>query len=400
MKQIFLIALVFVGLMWCSDAVFKASASQQNLREAEAAIRATDTARTAELMQARLDSLTKKKMVPGATLAVRYRDGRTITLASGLADQENKIPMRPDAVMFSGSVGKTYVAAVVLKLHEKGLINLDKKAAEYLKDEIWFTRVPNAADIKVSMLLNHTAGIPEYVYSRELWQKIRSEPDKVWTVEERLSYVSGRAPVHPAARGWSYADSHYLVLGLIIEKVTGKSYYEVLDELILGPCKLNHTIAADRRDLPGLIPGYTGLTEAFLLPSKVLAGGLYAFNPQLEWTGGGLITTVSDLTRWMHCLHGEKLLSSESHRLMITPAPFSTGLFENAGYGFGSFVGITDGITYYGHTGFVPGYITYVQYLPDSGTAIAFQFNCDNPHRSASIDNFFNSLKRIALEDL
>jgi D-alanyl-D-alanine carboxypeptidase len=400
MKQIFLIALVFVGLMWCSDAVFKASASQQNLREAEAAIRATDTARTAELLQARLDSLTKKKMVPGATLAVRYRDGRTITLASGLADQENKIPMRPDAVMFSGSVGKTYVAAVVLKLHEKGLINLDKKAAEYLKDEIWFTRVPNAADIKVSMLLNHTAGIPEYVYSRELWQKIRSEPDKVWTVEERLSYVSGRAPVHPAARGWSYADSHYLVLGLIIEKVTGKSYYEVLDELILGPCKLNHTIAADRRDLPGLIPGYTGLTEAFLLPSKVLAGGLYAFNPQLEWTGGGLITTVSDLTRWMHCLHGEKLLSSESHRLMITPAPFSTGLFENAGYGFGSFVGITDGITYYGHTGFVPGYITYVQYLPDSGTAIAFQFNCDNPHRSASIDNFFNSLKRIALEDL
>lgn len=400
MKQIFLIALVFVGLMWCSDAVFMASANQQNLREAEAAIRATDTARTAELLQARLDSLTKKKMVPGATLAVRYRDGRTITLASGLADQENQIPMRPDAVMFSGSVGKTYVAAVVLKLHEKGLIDLDRTAAEYLKDEKWFAGVPNASEIKVSMLLNHTAGIPEYVYSRELWQKIQSEPDKVWTVGERLSYVTGRAPVHPAAQGWSYADSHYLVLGLIIEKVTGKSYYEVLDELILKPCKLNQTLAADKRELPGLVPGYTGLTEAFLLPSKVLAEGIYAFNPQLEWTGGGLITTVSDLTRWMNCLHGEKLLSPESHRLMVTPAPFTTGLFENAGYGFGSFVGSTDGITYFGHTGFVPGYITYVQYMPDSGIAIAFQFNCDNPHRGASIDNFFNSLKRIVLGNL
>jgi D-alanyl-D-alanine carboxypeptidase len=317
-----------------------------------------------------------------------------------LEDLENNTPMKPDAVMFSGSVGKTYVAALVLKLRELGLIDLDKKAAGYLKEEQWFSQVPNAPDITIRMLMNHTAGIPEYVYKKELWETIKQYPDREWSVEERLRFIFNDPPVHPAGKGWSYADSHYLVLGLIIEKITGRTYYQMLDKLILKPCRLKNTIPADRRNLPGLIPGYTSLTQVFLLPRKVLADGKYAFNPQLEWTGGGLITTVSDLTLWISQLHGTRLLNEESRKQMVNPSPFSTGLFENAGYGLGSFVGETEGITYYGHTGFVPGYITYVQFLPETGISIALQFNCDGPHRSVSINDFFNSLKKTVLMNL
>lgn len=349
------------------------------------------------LLQARLDSLTDTKIVPGATLSVRLSDGSDISLASGLADVEKKIPMKPDDIMFSGSVGKTYVAAVILRLYEQGLIDLKAKAGSYLLDEGWFQKVPNAPDITVEMLMNHTAGIPEYVYNKEVWEAIKEDPDKEWSVEERLSYIFNLPPVNRPGKGWAYADSHYLILGLIIEKVTGRTYYEVLDEMILGPCNLKNTFHSDRRSIPGLIPGYTNLTMEFMLPRKVLNDNLYAFNPQLEWTGGGLASTVSDLTLWGSLLYGGSILKPETLKLMLTPAPHETILFEKAGYGLGSFIGQTDGVTYYGHTGFTPGYITYLQYIPEYGIAIAMQVNDDSSHSNFSLKEYFNTIKEIVL---
>ncbi len=349
------------------------------------------------LLQTKLDSLTDNLVVPGVTLSVRFGDGTNISLASGLADVENEIPMKPDDIMLSGSVGKTYVAAVILKLYEQGLIDLKQKAISYLQDEDWFLKIPNSPDITVEMLLNHTAGIPEYVYHKELWQAISKDRDKEWSVAERLSFISNDPPTNPPGEGWAYADSHYLVLGSVIEKVTGRSYYEVLDELIIGPCKLSHTFHSDRRTIPGLIPGYTNLTDEFLLPHKVLNDNMYAFNPQMEWTGGGLASSVSDLTLWVSRLYGGSVLKPETLKLMLTPAPYKTTLFENAGYGLGSFIAETDGITYYGHTGFSPGYITYVQYLPDNRIALALQVNDDSSHDNFSLKEYFNTIKKVVM---
>jgi D-alanyl-D-alanine carboxypeptidase len=350
------------------------------------------------LLQARLDSLTNNQIVPGATLSVRFGDGTNISLASGLADVEEKIPMKPDDIMLSGSVGKTYVAAVILKLSEQGLIDLKAKAVSYLKDTDWFQKVQNAPDITVEMLLNHTAGIPEYVYQKELWEAIKENPDKEWSVEERLAFISDEPPVNPPGEGWAYADSHYLILGLIIETVTGRTYYEVLDEAILGPCKLEHTFHSDRRSIPGLIPGYTNLTGEFQLPHKVLNDNKYAFNPQTEWTGGGLASTVSDLTLWASQLYGGSVLKPETLKLMLTPAPYETTLFEGAMYGLGSFIAETDGVTWYGHTGFSPGYITYVQYLPEFKIALALQVNDDSSHDKFSLKEYFNTIKKVVLD--
>jgi len=354
-------------------------------------------AEMARLLQDRLDSLSENRIVPGATLSVRLSDGTNISLASGFADVEEKIPMKPDDIMFSGSVGKTYVAAVVLKLYEQGLIDPEANVQSFLKDTDWFQKVPNAPDITVKMLMNHTAGIPEYVYHKELWKAIKEDPDKEWSVEERLSYIINDPPTNPPGEGWAYADSHYLILGLIIEKVTGRTYYEVLDELILGPCNLKNTFHSDRRSIPGLIPGYTTLTEEFQLPRKVLNDNMYAFNPQMEWTGGGLASTVSDLTLWACQLYGGSVLKPETLKLMLTPAPYETTLFENARYGLGTFIAETDGVRYYGHTGFAPGYITYLQYLPDYKIAIAMQVNDDSSHVNFSLKEYFNTIKKVVL---
>ena len=397
----------FFGMMLfliCSHfiPVFSSYISYRQTKDAEGACQQPPepiTGKTESVLQSKLDSLTAAQIVPGITLSVLYKDGSQILLASGLADIEDQIKMKPDAVMFSGSVGKTYVAAVILQLMEEGKIDLMAKAIQYLRDEDWFPQVPNANDMTIEMLLNHTAGIPEYVYEKELWKTLQHNPDKIWSVKERLLFVFNASPVNAPGKGWSYADANYLVLGLIIEKVTGQAYYDVLTERILKPYKLRHTFPADRRSLPGLIAGYTGLSDDLFLPKKMVTGNHYAFNPQLEWTGGGLVTTVSDLTLWAHQLYGGNVLKSHTKKLMLTPAPFETNLFENAGYGLGCFIGETDGIVYYGHTGFAPGYRTFMQYIPAYELSIAMQMNTDSPKDNYNVKEFFNRLKNAVIEN-
>jgi D-alanyl-D-alanine carboxypeptidase len=279
------------------------------------------------------------------------------------------------------------------------MIDIKARASEYLGHEAWFRALPNSGEITVEMLLNHTAGIPEYVYNPELWKQVQQYPDKVWTVEERFSFIRNQPAVNQPGKAWSYADSHYLILGAIIEKVSGKDYYAMLTEDILQPCHLQNTSPSDKRNLSGLVAGYTEMPAEFLLPHKMLIDNKYAFNPQLEWTGGGLITNVSDLASWAQQLYGGKVLKPETLQLMLTPSKHKTTLFEEAGYGMGCFVGQTNGVTYYGHTGFCPGYITYLQYLPDSGIAFAFQFNNDGSHGDFSMKEFFNELKTIVLQN-
>jgi len=275
---------------------------------------------------------------------------------------------------------------------------------EHIKD-VAYALVQKAIRIQISPKDPVSKNIVHSVANIEMDDKrffleriIKENPDKEWSVEERLSYIIEEPPVNPPGEGWAYADSHYLILGLIIEKVTGRSYYEVLDELILEPCNLKHTFHSDRRSIPGLIPGYTNLTEEFQLPHKVLNDNRYAFNPQMEWTGGGLVSTVSDLTSWACQLYGGGVLKPETLKLMLTPAPFETSLFENAGYGLGSFIAATEGVTYYGHTGFVPGYITYVQYLPDYNISLALQVNDDSSHENFSLKKYFNIIRKVVLD--
>jgi D-alanyl-D-alanine carboxypeptidase len=367
------------------------------LTEGVAVIHGTgsDREKESEILQIKLDSLVACYRIPGTTFAVLTSDGRLIALSSGLSDREKGIPMEPGDIMFSGSVGKTFVAALVLKLSEEGLINLKERASAYLEHETWFPNVPNAPGITVEMLLNHTAGIPEYVYTKELWREEKNNPDRVWSVRERLSYIFGKSAANYPGGGWNYSDSHYLLLGLILEKVMNKSYYSLLDSLVLTPCGLTSTWPADHRDIAELIPGYTALSKELYLPEKMVSGGKYAFNPQLEWTGGGVVTNVSDLATWAKQLYGGGYLNRLSLLLMTTPVPFRTGLPDQASYGLGCMVGETDGVRFQGHSGFVPGYLTIMQYLPEKELSVAMQVNTDSLH-GAAFQELFNVMKRSA----
>lgn len=330
------------------------------------------------LLQHKLDSVRAANRWPGASLAVALADGTRLAVASGMADTLRKVPLHPGNRLLQGSVGKTYVSAVALQLvHEKKL-DLDARISTYLGREPWFARLPNAADITVRQLMNHTSGLVRYEFQPAFTAALRADPFKSWTAEERLAFIFGTPAPFAAGAGWEYSDTNYIVLGMIIERLTGNSYYAELRRRILDPLGLTNTIPSDRPDLPGLANGYAGPRNELGGYDASLVNGRMAANPGLEWTGGGIASTTEDLARWAQLLYEGKAFDPSLLPVLLDGVPARLG--RDAKYGLGVIIRPTPlGITY-GHSGFFPGYATEVIYYPDTRVALALQVNVTDPY--------------------
>lgn len=330
-------------------------------------------------LQSALDELVAEDELPGATLAVDLPDGRQLSLASGFADVESKTSMPIDGQMMVGSTGKTFVSAVALQLVTEGKINLDDKVSKYFSDgdKEWFSRLPNAETLTIRSLMNHTSGLPRYVFARAFLTDVREDPTKTHSPRECLAVILDAKPKHEVGAGWGYSDTNYIVLGLIIEKVTGNTFYDEAKRRLLDPLKLDQTIPTTQAKLPGLTQGYIGKSNPFGLPPKVVKDETYALNPSFEWCGGGYMSSVGDLAKWMRELHGGNVLDKEVYDQMIVPADFRTGKPGTQGYGLGTFVWQTELGEFVGHAGMMPGYLTQIEFCREHGFSLAFQMNTD-----------------------
>jgi D-alanyl-D-alanine carboxypeptidase len=326
-------------------------------------------------LRTKLAALLAQGFTPGATAGIALPDGRVLGVAAGSADRTAMKPMTPQAVLMQGSIGKTYAAAVALQLvHEKKL-SLDDKVAKYLGAEPWFARLPNAADLTVRMLMNHTSGIMRYEYKRQFTDDLTKQPAKTWKPAELVAYVLDEKPRFAAGKGWEYSDTNYIVLGMIIEKVTGQPYYAELRRRVLDPLGLKQTYPTDRRTIPGLVQGYAGERNPFGGADEMLNDrGEMIINPQFEWTGGGLASTATDLARWAGLLYQGKAFDPSLLPLMLdgVSAPM---LGREAKYGLGVILRPTALGPSYGHSGFFPGYQAEVMYWPEHKLAVAVQVN-------------------------
>ena len=321
----------------------------------------------------------KEGLFPGATLGIVLKDGTELAFASGWDDVEAGVPMKPGGRMFSGSAGKTFVAAVALQLVQEGKLDLDKKVVEYLGEKFWYPRLPNHDELTVRMIMTHTGGLPRYVFKEAFIEQLIESPDRVWKPEELLAFVFEDPPVHPAGKGWSYSDTDYIVLGMILEKVTGTDFYSELQRRILDPFALKGTSPSNSRRLAGLVTGYTGdKIPPFNLPGKLPVKGVYPINPQFEWCGGGLITNSLDMARWAKILYEGRVFSEKILKEMLAPLDFRSGLPAEQGYGLGVMVFKWPSGLVYGHGGIFPGYQTHMSYFPKWGIGVAIQVNADS----------------------
>ena len=365
--------LIFVAtaLAACSSASTRPAASPSRDAAAPAYTSAHRALRTR--LQATLDSMHAAGRFPGITAGVVLGDGTSFGLASGFADTALRIRMTPNDRLLQGSVGKTYVSAVALQLVHEGRISLDEKVSTYLGSEPWYARLANGADVTVRQLMNHTSGIVRYEFKPEFTRDLTANPSKVWQPRELIAYLLDTPAPFPAGQGWEYSDSNYILLGMIIERVTGNRYYAEMQRRLLQPLGLRNTVPSDSRTIAGLAQGYAGPNNPFGGTDAMITNGQFAINPQFEWTGGGIASTSEDLARWAKALYDGDVVDRSVMQQALDGVPARLG--RDVRYGLGVMLRPTAlGMTW-GHSGFFPGYLTEVMYFPDSKVAIAVQVN-------------------------
>jgi D-alanyl-D-alanine carboxypeptidase len=325
--------------------------------------------------QAALDEWRQSIQSPGASLGIVIRDGKVTALVSGVADRASGRKLTTSDLLMAGSTGKTFFAAVALQLIEAGKLDLNAQISKYLGSKPWFSRLPNAKDITVRMLMTHTSGLVRYEMNPKFTADLRAQPDKAWTPEEELSYLFDAAPPFAAGQGWDYSDTNYIVLGMIVEGITGTKLYDEVDRRFLKPLQLAGVKPTTSRRIPGLANGYAGARDPLGLPDEVAPNGVFVINPQFEWTGGGYATTAGDLARWGHALYTAKAISPKMRDLMLAEA-VPARLGPETKYGLGVIVRpTTPAGPAWGHSGFFPGYQTELIHFPDKGLTLAIQIN-------------------------
>lgn len=341
------------------------------------AVQAQNKTALQNALQLKLDEWHKAASFPGATLGVVLANGESFGLAVGFSDRDAKKPMTPNDRMLAGSVGKTFAAATALQLIAEGKIGLDDKIEKYLGREPWFARLPNAKDITVRQLMNHTSGLVRYEFKEQFTKDLTANPDKIWKPAELVAYLLDEKAPFEAGKGWDYSDTNYIVLGMVIERAGGAPYYEQLRKRILDKHGLKDTVPVESRTVPGLVQGYAGQKNPFGGSDEMIKDGKFAVNPQFEWTGGGLAVTALDLARWAKLLYEGRIVDASLMDDLLEGVPAKLG--PETKYGLGVIIRPTaHGVTY-GHSGFMPGYQTDVMYFPELKTSIAVQVNSSAP---------------------
>ncbi len=303
------------------------------------------------------DKVTKIQEV--LTLAHKYRqfngtalvaqDGKVMYKgAFGMANMEWSIPNTPDTKFRHGSITKQFTATLILQLVEKGKIKLDAKIIDYLPDY----RKDTGQKVTIHHLLTHTSGIPSYTSLPNFANEVSRDPYK--PDEFVKKFASGDLEFEPGSK-FAYNNSGYILLGAIIEKVTGKTYEQVLKENILDPTGMKNTGYDHHRTiLSKRATGYDkrpdGYTNAPYLDMS------------LPYAAGSMYSTVEDLLLWDQALYTEKVLSAKSKELMYTP------FLEKYAYGWAvedaSFKFNDQPVQSIAHGGGINGFATMIARFP------------------------------------
>jgi len=311
-----------------------------------------------ETFRKQVDSFVEAEMqaekVPGAAIAVLRNGEIIIAKGYGRATLEYDVPVTRETLFQSGSVGKMFTAAAIMTLVEQGKIGLDDPLSKYFKDapEIW-------RPITIRHLLTHTSGIRDpygaaYDYRHD------------YTDDELVKMAEAQPLNFPPGSRWSYSNTGYVLLGIIINRTTGKFYFDLIDKAIFKP--LGMTTAR-------------GINEADIVPNR--ASGYELVNGVVknqEWVAmanptadGSLYFSLDDVIAWSRGVDQGKVLSARSWQQVYTPVRLNSG--KTYPYGFGWMVDQAGGQSRHHHSGSWQGFRTnYTRYLGD-GLAIILLTN-------------------------
>ncbi|MBJ7961002.1 serine hydrolase [Bacillus mycoides] len=287
---------------------------------------------------------------PGV-LAKTSEGGKTWSYAAGVANLSSKKPMKTDFRFRIGSVTKTFTATVVLQLAEENSLNLDDSIEKWLPGVIHGNGYDDK-QITIRQLLNHTSGIAEYTRSKGF---NLMDTKKSYRAEELVKMGISMPPDFTPGKSWSYSNTGYVLLGILIETVTGNSYAEEIENRIIEPLELSNTF------LPGnssVIPGTKHARGYIQLDGASEPKDVTYYNPSMGSSAGDMISTADDLNKFFSYLLGGKLLKEQQLKQMLTTVP--TGEAALGRYGLGIYeTKLPNGVSIWGHGGSIPGFVTF-----------------------------------------
>ncbi|HLT46428.1 MAG TPA: serine hydrolase domain-containing protein [Rubricoccaceae bacterium] len=300
--------------------------------------------------------------IPGLALAV-VQDGAVVYARGyGFADLAHHAPATDSTAFLVASVTKTFTAVAVLMLVEEGRVDLDAPIGRYVSDlpEAW-------QPATVRQLLQHTSGISSLTaHDRPPCPSVCA-PDRVRTTREALAEVACLPLDFAPGTGWSYSDSGYLLLGLLVEGAAGQSYEGFLRERVFGPLGMTSTRMLDAEAVvQRLARGYAWDGAAFRNAPELGYG--------VEFSTGGIVSTVRDLARWAAALGSDALLQPATWAEAWTPVPVG-----DAVYGMGFSLRPLGDRRHVGHTGGGSGAATALAHFPDDGLSVIVLTNGAQP---------------------
>ncbi len=316
-----------------------------------------------------------KERIPGVSVGVWVPGRGTWVRSFGIANRRTRASMRSDLHVRIASITKSFVATAVLQLVDRGRLGLDDRLDKFVKG------IPNGDEITIRQVLGMTAGIYDYTRDDGFTRRFDRNRLANWSPKQVIAIVKKHGPDFPPGERVSYSDSNYILLGLIIEKLTGRPVEKVIKAQILDRLGMRQTSFPTRPPIPrpfarGYFAGHNG---------RGPLRDFTAINPNLAWTAGAMISTLGDLRIWARALATGRLLKRATHRaqLQFRQIPNPGGPY--IGYGLGAF----NIAGFVGHNGAIFGFNSAMFYLPKARATFVVTLNKSTNFSGDATDIFF-----------
>ncbi|MEV6181499.1 serine hydrolase domain-containing protein [Streptomyces sp. NPDC052015] len=319
----------------------------------------------------------KEASVPGVTVGIWTPDKGRYVKSFGVADRSTGERMRPDLYMRIGSETKTFTVTAVLDLVDEGRIGLDDTIDQYVDG------VPNGDRITLRQLAGMRSGLFNYSEDDDFFKALTSDPRREFTPRQLLDYAFRHPVLFPPGEKFFYSNTNLILLGLVVEKISGQTLGDYIQEHIIDPVGLGDTLFPKGAEFPEPhAQGYTNQTATGKIEDSA------DWNPSWGWAAGAMISTLQDLRVWARTVatgempDGERLISpaTQKQRLVTPPTPI-----PGAGYGLGIF----NVQGWIGHNGSLPGYESLTVYLPSAETTLVVLLNTDVDHGNEEPSTLF-----------
>jgi len=320
------------------------------------------SARPTPVLQ-RIVKLLVREGAPGALAEVRTRT-RVRRAAAGVSQRQPRVALRARDRFRAASITKSFVATVVLELAAESKLSLDDTIEHWLPG-----LVPNGAAITLRELLNHTSGLFNYSEGAEWTPSVLADPQRIWLPKELIAVSAAHTPYFTPGTDWHYANTNYVLLGLVIEAATGRSVGDELRDRIFQPLGLGETSFPAGVDASGLVHAYVG--DATLPGVHGLWDITPVLNPSWLWAAGALVSNADDVTTFYARLLSGRILRADLVTAMRTVTPPAMN------YGLGLMRFDTPCGRAFGHEGDFNGYRSVAVSRPNGSRVAVVMVNVD-----------------------